>query len=139
MILDFAEQLEKQIVIELDALMDLEELADKYKFKVDEQLEIVWRLRNALNAIQGKLELVVPETIKDPESGQSSLVSVQGSSGELPPNPPSPQRPPEPPDTRVLCPACGGRMEPSQRTLQSGKTVNLLMCVDSGCNNEVYA
>jgi hypothetical protein len=48
-----------------------------------------------------------------------------------------PQRSPKPVDTRPFCNACGSRMEPSQRTLQSGKTVNLLICTDSGCNNEV--
>jgi hypothetical protein len=50
----------------------------------------------------------------------------------------SPQRPSKQADTRLPCPACGGRLEPSQRALSNGKVVNLLTCTDSGCNHEQF-
>jgi hypothetical protein len=110
----------------------IDSLKEEISYKVDEIVRLtdeVERLRQALEVLDprensGIRSQIVERVVEEPKQVSPSNVS--------------PERPPKPVDTRPLCNACGGRMEPGARTLQSGKTVYFLVCTDSGCNNEQF-
>ena len=119
--MNLAEQLKQSIVEKLDEIERIE--------------QEVFRLQQALEIIEGSGG---PEgTVRDnPPVRKPVVEGLESRPREIPPRDVSPQRQVEPVDTRPFCGGCGGRMEPAFRTLSSGKTVNYLVCTDSGCNNE---
>lgn len=109
---DLVQELRKRLEVEVEKLI--------------EQEDIVERLRQAIQVL---------DPGENPDVRSKVVAKVEERSDPLPAPTPSPQIHI---DNRVHCNACGGRMEPSFRTLQSGKTVNFLMCTDSSCNNEQF-
>ena len=103
-----------------------------------DQLELkIQALEQAKQALAGSGVTGSPvrnnEEVRRKDLGRVEVQPVQ-----IPPSYDVPRRPPEPVDTRLPCPACGGRLESGTRTLSNGKVVNLLMCTDSGCNHEQF-
>lgn len=113
----------------MDLVKELEQRLELEVDKLIEQEDIVERLRQALQVLKPS---------QDYQTRLPALGSLESQPRIVDAPPPSPQRPPEPVDTRIHCNACGGRMESSIRTLQSGKTYPVLVCTDSGCNNEQF-
>jgi hypothetical protein len=133
-LLDLIAELEGKLRVELTKLMDLQESLDVTQLLVADSERLVKRYKKALDVLQGtESETESYETQVRPAVGR-----VEEAPREVPTPDVSPRRQVVPVDTRPLCNACGGRMEPGSRTLQSGKTVTYLVCTDSGCNNEQF-
>lgn len=98
----------------------INDLERECKRKVEEYLELeeeVTALRHAIEVLKGN----TPHTdVKQPDALYVSVAAQV------------------PKPTGPTCNACGSPMFPGQRTLGNGKVVNMLICNDSGCNNEQF-
>ena len=111
----------------MSALQTLKTLLEVEVEKLIAQEDVVESLRRTI----WLLEEGSPKEVRHSVVGR-----LEKESGQVPPRDVAPERPRVEGDSRLPCNACGGRMEPSQRVLGNGKVVNLLICTDSGCNNE---
>lgn len=111
----------------------LEQLAQEIGRK-EQELEALLKAYAVLGGTFSGSEARVYEEVRAP-----IVEVVESRPMAAPPVDVRPQRPHEPVDTRLLCAGCGGRLEPATRELKSGKVVSYLMCMDSSCNNEVFA
>lgn len=86
--------------------------------KVEEYLELeeeITALRHAIEVLKGNTP---PTDVRQPEALYVATAAQV------------------PVHVGPTCNACGSPMYPGTRTLGNGKLVNLLICNDSGCNNE---
>lgn len=136
--MSLVEQIEKTLEEELDKLLTLEAQIEALSYQRDESATLVRRHKRALDALTGELEEEVPRVQESVgyQEGRQSMGGFQDQPREVPP-------PPQSQKIRasdgIPCPACGSGMEYGHRELNNGKTVRLLVCRDSGCNNEILA
>lgn len=140
--MDILEQLKTSLELEVEVLLGLEEKIEDLDAQRRASSEVVHRLRKAIGALTGQLDEPLP-------AGETKLgitpdlVSVEGleeKSAQVPPKAPA-EQPPQAGSyySDPICTGCGSSLYRSNRTLGNGRVVNLWVCSDSGCNNEVLA
>lgn len=134
--INLLEELQTQLKAQVALYVELDEVANEYKTKAADVLTQVGRLKKALYALTGELEEQEPRAEEAVGLRQSEVPmgGLQSQPREVPPPVVSKR---EYSSSLRPCPACGAGMEPQLRTLKSGKTIQLLVCNDSGCNNEM--
>lgn len=99
----------------------INDLEQECKRKIEDYLELedeITALQHAIQVLKGNSP---PSDAPLPQAVYTAVAAAV-------PVPPGPR-----------CSACGSQMFHSTRELKSGKVVNLLVCNDSGCNNETIA
>lgn len=138
---DLVREIKRQIDEVLTKLITVEEELEKLEevrnnFRVD-----VKRLKIAYDALTGtSTEAPSRDEVRaHPEVRQEAVEVVQERPVQAYPANGRSEPKIEPATPRIHCNACGGSMEPGSRELSNGRTVHLLVCRDSGCNNEQLA
>lgn len=139
--MNLVQELETQLNLELTKLIEVEEQLEVYEQLKSSSKQTIKRLKIAYDALSGTDTEVAPapaarahpevrgEAVEViPERPVQAFAQNDGAGGHL-----------QPPAPRIHCNACGGSMEHGYRELSNGRTVNLLVCKDSGCNNEQLA
>lgn len=122
----------------MDAIAVLEQELEHKRLKLLALDEEIAALETALSVLSGSYVSRAQESPAE-KVLRPSVERVEVQPRQVPPVHASPVRQEQPPTFGVHCPACGSGMERGSRTLSSGRTVPLLICVDSGCNNEIIA
>jgi hypothetical protein len=117
------EQIDGELTGEVFVLVELESRVSDQLKKVELLKKHKDKLQRALDILEDRVTLPVQEP---PPPSEVEPVK---------PVPAAPIKKQEGP----ACQACGkGVMRPAYKRVPSGITVSMMMCDDSGCNNEVY-
>lgn len=141
MSIDIVEQLTLTLTSEVDILLDIEDEITDLEAKRKASQEVIFRTKRAINALTGTMDRLhpIPEETMGGQESQEPLVQLETKPLPIPSRSESTRVNPSRNVSGPSCPACGGELEPGSRTLSNGRVVNLLICRDGGCNNEVIA
>lgn len=133
--------IKEQLDIELTKLIDLELELERLEEIRQEYRVNIKRFKIAYDALTGNYQEAPSrdEVRAHPEVRQEAVEVVQERPVQAYPANGRSEPKIEPATPRIHCNACGGSMEPGTRELSNGRTVHLLVCRDSGCNNEQLA
>lgn len=139
--MEIEKYLKEHIEEHINALVLLDDQISELEAKHSEHKKALRKYEIALHAFTVELEDEDPSPevrLGDPK-GLHSVGSVQEGPQTLPASTPSPKVDPPRRPSGPACTGCGSELVQGSRSLNNGRVVNLWMCTDSGCNNEVLA